>query len=59
MLLCCSEIRTLVVQEARGVSDPGQREQLLAEGCETADFIRSSIVQAAANERGAFGEARR
>lgn len=47
---------SLMAQEARAVSDPEQREQLLAEGIETADFIRSSIVQAAANERGAFGE---
>lgn len=37
------------------MSDPAQRQQLLQEGSEAADFIRTSIVQAASNERGAFG----
>ncbi|EFN51348.1 hypothetical protein CHLNCDRAFT_141064 [Chlorella variabilis] len=41
-------------EESRHVSDPAQRQQLLQEGSEAADFIRTSIVQAASNERGAF-----
>lgn len=32
-----------------------QQQQMLAEGSEAADFIRTSIVQAAMNDRGAFG----
>ena len=44
-------------QEARGVVDAQQQQQMLAEGSETADFIRTSIVQASMNERGAYGAA--
>lgn len=43
------------VQGARSVADPAQQQQMLAEGSEAADFLRTSIVQAATNERGAFG----
>ena len=42
-------------QEARGVTNAEQQQQMLAEGSEAADFIRTSIVQAAMNDRGAFG----
>lgn len=41
------------------MADPAQRQQMLAEGSEAADFIRTSIVQAALNEeRGAYGALR-
>ncbi len=38
------------------MTNPDQQQQMLAEGSEAADFIRTSIVQAAMNDRGAFGE---
>jgi hypothetical protein len=43
------------MQGSRSVSDAQQQQQLLAEGREAAEFIRSSIVQAATNERGVLG----
>ncbi|KAI7839687.1 hypothetical protein COHA_006495 [Chlorella ohadii] len=41
-------------EEARGVANTEQQQQMLAEGSEAADFIRTSIVQAAMNDRGAY-----
>lgn len=43
------------MQTSRGVSDAQQVQEMLAEGNEAAEFIRSSIVQATMNERGAYG----
>lgn len=41
-------------ETSRGVSDAQQVQEMLAEGNEAAEFIRSSIVQATMNERGAY-----
>ena len=43
------------LQNARAVADPEQQQQMLEEGDQAADFIRTSIVQAGLNERGAYG----
>ena len=41
-------------QSSRAVSDAEQRQQLLAEAAEVAAFLRTSVVQAAVNERGHY-----
>ena len=43
------------LQESRAVIDPAQQRELLEEGSQAADFIRTSVVQAATNERGTYG----
>lgn len=50
-----TQLASLSVQESRDVSNQEQQQQLMAEGSEAADFIRTSIVQAAMNDRGTYG----
>ena len=58
--LACKVARCSYEFAARQVSaserDPGRIQQLLAEGREAADFIRTFVVQAKLNERGNYGE---
>lgn len=41
-------------EASRQVADPQQQQQMLAEGLEAAEFIRTQIVQAAVNDRGNY-----
>lgn len=43
-------------QSARQVTDPAQLEQMLTEGREAAEFLKTSIVQAVTNDRGHVGK---
>ena len=45
---------TPLPQSSRGVSDAQERQQLLAEAGEVAEFLRTQVVQAAVNERGHY-----
>lgn len=53
--LCACTTPGCGLQEARGVADAEQQQQMLSEGSEAADFLRTSIVQAAMNDRGSYG----
>lgn len=47
---------TLITQSSRSVVDSVQLSQLREEGKEAASFLRTSLVQATATDRGTYGE---